>query len=50
MAKKDIYELIEKMGGEDIAALPILLELIQWLNSDTLSEFTDDFKRLHSIE
>ena len=50
MRKEVIYKLLEKLGESDASSHTVLMELIQWLDSDTIEQFTDDFKRLHSIE
>ena len=51
MSKRNrIYELLEELGGEDIASKSVLAELIQWLTTDQLVEFVDDFRSLHDMK
>ena len=47
--KEVMYELLENLGGEEVSSHMVLMELIKWLDADTVVEFTDDFKRLNNV-
>jgi len=49
MRKEVIYNLLEKLGGEEVSSHMVLMELIQWLDADSIVEFVDDFKQLNDI-
>jgi len=49
MRKDVIYDLLDRLGGEEVSSQMVLAELIQWLPAATVVEFVDDFKRIHSI-
>ena len=48
MRKEVIYRLLEQLDED--GSHTVLMELIQWLDADTIEQFTDDFKRLHDIK
>ena len=50
MRKEVIYNLLEQLGGEEVSSHTVLMELIQWLDADTIEQFVEDFKQLNDIE
>jgi len=47
MRKEVIYNLLKQLDED--GSHTVLMELIQWLDADTIELFTDDFCRLHNM-
>ena len=49
-AKDELMKLIEQVDQVNADSLPVILELIQWLPSHTISTFLEDVKAVLDID
>ena len=46
---RDLYELIENLGGADYGSSVVLYDLVKFLRTERIAEFIEHFKQQHNI-